>query len=223
MQLSFEAVFCHPSGGMATRFLLASAIAFAASAAQATTVMVMSVEPGRAQLVINGSVIRQLRAGQTSPEGVRLMSADGNKALIEVDGKMLTLGLGQSTVAITEVRADPRGHFVTTAYVNGVAVSALIDTGATTVALSRDDAFRMGVGFGGAQRVQISTAGGPRFGYRVRLASVGVGAIIVQNVEAIVMEGGREQLPIALIGMSFLNQVDLRRAGDTLTLSRRSF
>jgi predicted aspartyl protease len=37
------------------------------------------------------------------------------------------------------------------------------------------------------------------------------------------MEGGREQLPITLIGMSFLRGVDMRRAGDTLTLTRRNF
>ena len=61
--------------------------------------MVMSLEQGRAQLVINGSVVRQLRDGQSSPEGVRLIGADRAKALLEVDGKTLTLALGASTVA----------------------------------------------------------------------------------------------------------------------------
>jgi aspartyl protease family protein len=208
---------------MAARLLLASWLALAANAAQATTVMVMSLEIGRVQVVVDGIVIRQLRAGQISPEGVRLVSADRSKAVIEVDGKILTLALGESTVAMTEVRADQRGHFMTTAHINGVPVQALIDTGATTVALSRDDAQRMGVSLASAPRVQVSTAGGPKFGYRVMLASVAVGAIALRNVEALVMEGGREQLPIVLIGMSFLNSVDMRRAGDTLTLSRRAF
>jgi predicted aspartyl protease len=42
-------------------------------------------------------------------------------------------------------------------------------------------------------------------------------------VDAVVFEGGKEQLPITLIGMTFLNGVDMRRVGDTLTLTRRNF
>jgi aspartyl protease family protein len=81
----------------------------------------------------------------------------------------------------------------------------------------------MAIGYAGAPRVRVSTAGGPRTGYRVMLATVSVGSITLQNVEGTVMEGGRGELSITLIGMSYLNGVDLRRAGDTLTLSRRNF
>jgi predicted aspartyl protease len=55
------------------------------------------------------------------------------------------------------------------------------------------------------------------------LATVSVGSITLQNVEGTVMEGGRGEFSITLIGMTYLNGVDLRRAGDTLTLSRRNF
>jgi aspartyl protease family protein len=57
----------------------------------------------------------------------------------------------------------------------------------------------------------------------VNLASVRVGGVTLHNVDAVVLEGGREQLPLTLIGMSFLNGVDMRRVGDTLTLTRRGF
>jgi predicted aspartyl protease len=57
----------------------------------------------------------------------------------------------------------------------------------------------------------------------VTLATVSVGSITLQNVEGTVMESGRGELSITLIGMTYLNGVDLRRAGDTLTLSRRNF
>jgi aspartyl protease family protein len=208
---------------MLRRITIAALCLAATSLADATTVMVMSLERGRAQVIINGTVIRHLSAGQVSPEGVRLVRIDRDKAVVEVDGKELALGLGESTTAIAELKANRRGQFFTTALINGVATEALIDTGATSVAVSRDEAQRMAINLGGAPRVQVSTAGGPRFGYRVMLATVRVGAITLQNVEAIVMEGGRGELPITLIGMSFLNSVDMRRSGDTLTLSRRQF
>ncbi|MGE5793704.1 MAG: TIGR02281 family clan AA aspartic protease [Bacteroidota bacterium] len=198
-------------------------MAAAAAASQATTVLLMSLGEGRAQLLVNGTAVRDLRVGQTSPEGVRLVSADRTKAVVEVDGRQLSLGLGGSTVAAAELKVDRSGHFVTTAYVNGVATQAVIDTGATSVALSSDEAARMSIRYAGAPRVQISTAGGVKTAYRVNLASVRVGDITLHNVEALVMEGGREQLPITLIGMTFLNGVEMRRIGDTLTLTRRNF
>jgi aspartyl protease family protein len=192
-------------------------------AAHATTVLVMSLEQGRAQLLVDGTIVRALRAGQTSPEGVRLVSADRTKAVIEIDGKELALALGGSTVATAELKVDASGHFATTAYVNGVATQAVIDTGATAVALSSDEARRMSVVYAGAPRVQIATAGGPKTAYRVNLATVRVGGITLHNVDALVMDGGKEQLPVTLIGMTFLNGVDMRRIGDTLTLTRRHF
>jgi aspartyl protease family protein len=207
----------------ALRLAVAALAAAAASVAQATTVMVMSLEPDRAQLLVNGAAVRVLRAGQTSPEGVRLVGADRNQAVLEVDGRSMTLRLGESTVAVAELKADARGHFVTTALINGAETRALIDTGATAVALSSDEARRLGVGYSGTARVQIATAGGPKTGYRVTLATVRVGDVTLHNVDAVVMEGGREQLPITLIGMSFLRGVDMRRVGDTLTLTRRNF
>jgi aspartyl protease family protein len=199
------------------------ACAWLAPAAHATTVLVMSLEQDRAQLLVNGTTVRTLRAGQTSPEGVRLISADRTQALVEVDGRQLALALGGSTVASAELKIDRSGHFTTTAYVNGVATQAVIDTGATAVAIPADEAARMSIRHAGAPRVQVRTAGGARTGYRVNLATVRVGGITLHNVDAVVMEGGTAELPVTLIGMSFLNGVEMRRVGDTLTLTRRNF
>jgi aspartyl protease family protein len=204
-------------------FTAALGIGVATSGAHATTVIVMSLGQDRAQLLVNGSAVRTLRAGQTSPEGVRLVAADRTQAILEIEGKALTLRLGQSTVAVAELKADPRGQFVATAYVNGVETQAMIDTGATLVALSSDEARRLGVGFAGLPQVPIATAGGAKAAYRVKLASVRIGGVTLHNVDAVVMEGGRGELPLTLIGMSFLNGVDMRRVGDTLTLTRRDF
>jgi aspartyl protease family protein len=205
------------------RWVLWLALACLAPVAHATTVLVMSLEQGRVQLLVNGTAVRTLREGQTSPEGVRLISADRTQARLEVDGRELALGLGGSTVATAELKADRWGQHVTTAYVNGVATEALIDTGAALVSLSRDEAERLSIRYAGAPRVQVDTAGGPRNAFRVTLASVRVGDITLFNVEGLVMERGREEVSISVIGMSFLKAVEMRRVGNVLTLTRRSY
>ena len=47
-----------------------------------------------------------------------------------------------------------------------------------------------------------------------------MGEIGLLNVPAMVIEGGQEKLPAVLIGMSFLKHVDMRRTGQTMTLTR---
>jgi aspartyl protease family protein len=192
-------------------------------AARATTVLVMSLEQGRAQLLVNGSAVRTLRDGQTSPEGVRLISADRTQAVLEVDGKQLALRLGSSTVAIAEVQADRLGMFPTTAYINGVATAAFIDTGAFAVSVSREEADRMSIRYAGAPRTQVATAGGKRDAYRVIFATVRVGDITVHNVDGVVVENLKGDFTASLIGASFLNAVEMRRVGNTMTLMRRNF
>ncbi|MCZ7563587.1 MAG: TIGR02281 family clan AA aspartic protease [Burkholderiales bacterium] len=209
------------SRGVALAAALAAAPCFAPPATAATTVMVMSLAPGRAELVVNGTAVRSLRDGQTSPEGVRLVSASAGEALIEIDGRRYVFTLGGTNARSTALKADRQGLFWTVAYLNGQPLTALIDTGATLVTLPAEEAGRLGVAYGPGQRITLRTAGGPREGYRVTLASVRVGDITLHNVDGAVMAGGGAGLPAAVIGMSFLNGVEMRRVGDTLTLIHR--
>jgi len=48
---------------------------------------------------------------------------------------------------------------------------------------------------------------------------VRVGDIVVNNVDAAVLEGN--PMPFALLGMSFLNRMDMRRVGQTMVLTKR--
>jgi len=206
----------------AARFLFAALFGAASVAALAApTVMVMSLGQDRAELVINGTVIRTLRSGQTSPEGVRLISANRTEALIEIEGRQFVFALGGTSATRAAIRADRAGHFWTTAYINGTAAPVLIDTGATLVAIPAAEATRMAIDYGAGQRLRIRTAGGSREGYRVMLASVRIGDITLYNVDAVVMAGGTDGLETVVIGMSFLNGVEMHRAGDTLTLTQR--
>lgn len=164
----------------------------AAAHAAAQNVFVTTIAPSQAQVIVDGSTIRTLRVGETSPEGVRLAEIRQGAALFDIRGRPVTLGLGQSTLVRTTLQADARGHFVTQARVNGVPVSTMIDTGATHVTLNRVQAGQMG----------IDVRGLPR------------------NVQGKMLDGGNETLPFVLIGMSFLQQVEMHRRGTMTTLSR---
>jgi len=203
--------------------LLIGALALIAGAeAWATNVYVTSVTHNQAQVIVNGAALRSLRVGDTSPEGVRLLEIRGSAAVMEVDGRPVSLGIGQSTQLQTTLQADRYGQFTTQALVNGVQVPAVIDTGATHVALNMTQASRMGIDLRSAKRIVSHTANGPSPAYAVTLSSVQVGDIVLRNVPGTVVEGGERTLPIVLIGMSFLQHVDMRRSGAVMTLTRPS-
>lgn len=192
-----------------------------ATVALAASVRVMALHHDRAEVQINGESVRTLWVGETAPEGVTLRAVEQDTALIEADGKLWRLQSGQSTFAQSTLKANTRGMFVLLARVNGAALPALIDTGATSVAINSEDASRLGIDYWRGERITTQTANGPAAAYRVTLASVQVGDIALANVQGVVIEGGRASLPLVLIGMSFLREVDMLRSGDTLVLQRR--
>ncbi len=193
---------------------------FVAAAAWAQSVFVVSLSSSQAQIVVNGTAARSLWIGETSPEGVTLSDIRSGLASFEAGGRRFTLGLGQSSVAETVLRASSSGHFFANAALNGVTFPAVIDTGATFVVLNGDQAERMGIDLRQSRRVTTHTANGPVPAYVITLASVQVGEIGLLDVPAMVLEGGAEKLPAVLIGMSFLKHFEMRRAGQTMTLTR---
>jgi aspartyl protease family protein len=197
---------------------LAAALA-APGAALATTVLVMSITGSGVEVLVNNSAVRTLRPGESSPEGVKLIDLGSGAALIEVDGRRWLMPLGSSTATTLVLQADERGHFIVTAAINGIPVRALVDTGASSIAMNLSDARRAGVNLSGARRVRILTASGAREALLVQLGTVQVGDIVVNDVEATLSE--RDELPITLLGMSFLKHLDMYRIGASLTLTLR--
>jgi len=204
-----------------TLALAVGATASAGSAA-ATDVFVTSISASEVQLIVDGQTLRTLRPNDVSPEGVKLIEIRSGAAVLQIDGRAVQLGLGQATQRSTRLQADPRGHFVVTATINGVPVPAMIDTGATSVSINWNQALQMGIDPRQGQRAVTQTANGPAAVWVVTLARVQVGDIILLNVPGAVSESA-DRAPIALIGMSFLRHVEMRRSGDTMTLSRPSF
>ncbi len=206
------------------------AAALAATAAHATDVNVIGLFSGKAVVVINRAAPRTLAAGETTAEGVKLISSDSHGAVLEIDGKRQTLEMGQhfetaaapgaaSARSSVVLAPDSRGHFITDGAVNGNYVRFLVDTGATFVSLPSSEARRLGIDYLKGARGVTQTANGTAVVYRVLLDSVTLGDITIYNVTGMVHEGGG--LDVALLGMSFLNRTEMRREGPTLTLTKR--
>jgi len=191
--------------------------------AWAASVYVKELGYGKAEVMINGSEARPMWVGETSPEGVKLQSVADDAALFEIEGKLWTLKPGQGTYSQTTLRADPHGQFILTAQVNGTPLPAIIDTGATSVSMNSEDAYRMGIDYMRGQRVVARTASGLSIAYLVTFSSVQVGEIVLTNVPGFVIEVGKQELPLVLIGMSFLSKVDMRHSGNTMLLQRRDY
>jgi aspartyl protease family protein len=112
----------------------------------------------------------------------------------------------RATGRTVALKADPRGHYVVDAVVNGRHIPAMVDTGATSVALNADSARHLGIHLSRSDyKVRISTANGVVAAAPVTLREVRLGGIKVRNVEAVVLPG--EVLSVNLLGMTFLSRL----------------
>jgi len=207
--------------------VLSALLLSAVGVARATDVSVTGLFTGKAMISLNGGNPRMISVGQ-SIDGVKLISADSDTAVLEVDGKRKTLGLGQgisvgggssSGSQSVTLTANSQGHFVTLGSINGATTRFVVDTGATYVSLSSAEARRLGIDYTRGERGAMSTANGVVPAYKVTLNTIRVGDISMNQVDAAVIEGGSP--PVTLLGMSFLNRVEMKRDGDTMTLKKR--
>jgi aspartyl protease family protein len=210
-----------------TRAPLVAAL-FWCGTCHAVDVSVAGVFPGKAVVVINGGAPRTLSVGGASVEGVKLVAVEGGAATLEFDGRRHKLTVGEHAVssgaaagdaaqAVT-LTADGRGHFLVTGNVNGAPIQFMVDTGATLISLGSNDALRAGIDYRQGQPITTMTANGPAQAWRIKVASVQIGAITLRDVDAAIHAA---PMPIALLGMSFLNRMEMRRDGETMTLRRR--
>lgn len=112
-------------------------------------------------------------------------------------------------------RAD-NGHFFTVADVNGEPIKFVVDTGATEVALTQDDARRAGIKFDPGQFDVVGTgASGAVRGQEVELEDVVLDGKRVSGIHAVVLDG----LTISLLGQNYLRRLDsVAISGDKMTL-----
>ncbi len=210
-----------------TNYLAAGTLALllaAGAAAAAPRIEVQGLMPNAAIVTVDGE--RKLMRKGDEFRGVTLVSANGKSASFEVDGKQVTLGLthhvGTSYEApallSVDIPRDERLQYQTTARINGVSVPVLVDTGANMVAMNRREARRLGLDLDKAMETRMETASGLVRAWRVRLNSVDVGGIVVNNVDAGVVDS--EYPSTVLLGMSYLRHVKFEEKQGIMTISR---
>jgi aspartyl protease family protein len=182
--------------------------------------------PGKAVLVIDGGAPRTVPVG-ANVGGVRLLAVDQDSATVDIGGKRQRLAIGQHAHSrwrrrrrrrSTSLTADGRGHFITTGTVNG----------ATDPLHGRHRRHQRGPGrFRCAPRqcqpgqcAAGNGADGERHdpGLGGDPGNVRVGESRLNEVEGIVHQ---HDMPMALLGMSFLNRMEMKRDGQTMTLRKR--
>jgi aspartyl protease family protein len=116
------------------------------------------------------------------------------------------------------IRRRSDGHFVAKTEVNGVTVTMLVDTGASSVVLKPADARLAGVDVDRlTYSVPVQTANGTAYAAAVRLKRLSVGGITVDGIEALVAKPGT--LGESLLGMTFLRRLrSYEFSGEFLTL-----
>jgi len=109
-------------------------------------------------------------------------------------------------LAATELKADRNGHYVAEAEINGATILVMVDTGATGVALSYEDADKAGLRPRGLDfDIPVNTANGVVKAARVTLRRVEVDNVRVRDVDGLVLPEGA--MRGSLLGMSFLGRL----------------
>lgn len=115
-----------------------------------------------------------------------------------------------------ELKREENGHFYADVEINGAQVHMLVDTGATGVALSREDARKAGIATSiGMNEVVGQGADGSIHGEYVTIDRMALGGKTVERMNAIVLNNGDQ----SLLGQAFLARfASVEMRGDTMTL-----
>ena len=191
-------------------------------------IQVMGLFKDKAIVVIDGKQ-RLLRVGEPSADGVILVAANSKEAIIEVNGREASYRLGSEISTTFDAPAKAQvvhiwptlnGMYAVQGSINGHPLGFVVDTGASWIALNANQAKRLGIDYRTSGRMGYSeTASGMVKTYYVNLRRVKVGSIELSNVKAAVVDGAFPT--IALLGMSFLNRVQIRRDGAVMELRKK--
>ena len=119
----------------------------------------------------------------------------------------------------TALKRESDGHFYTGVRIDTRDYRMLVDTGASMVALTGEDARNIGLDWDPGHLVPVARgASGTVMGVPVTLPQVAVGDFVARNVDAVIIPEG---LPVSLLGQSFLSHIGkVSISGETLTLSQ---
>ncbi|MCK5698149.1 MAG: retroviral-like aspartic protease family protein [Gammaproteobacteria bacterium] len=189
-------------------------------------IKVMALFTDKAMLVIDGDQ-KILKKGQTY-NGVKLISSDSDAVVLQLHGHTKKFGLGRE-ISTSYKKLDPKKELIVWkddsnmfrvyGSINNHSMNFLIDTGATSVAMSSVAAKKIGLKYKKGTRMQASTASGVANGYALNLDHVKIGHIKIYNVNAVVLEGS---FPTEiLLGQSFLSRIHMTRDGNKMKLRKK--
>ncbi|MDH3562304.1 MAG: TIGR02281 family clan AA aspartic protease [Gammaproteobacteria bacterium] len=203
-------------------------LAMSSSLSAAETISLQALFKDKAIIVVNGAR-HVLNSGEQGPDGIKLLATytQEEKAEVEIGGKREVLKLGMVSTGFAPkgkssviLYPGTNGHYFTEGLVNGVPVRFMVDTGATIIGISSVTAERIGIDYRKMGRPgYVNTAGGIIPTFYVKLNSVKVGEITMYNVDATVVEGSSPRE--ALLGMSFLGNLNMTRDSEKMELSER--
>ncbi|MGD8783067.1 MAG: TIGR02281 family clan AA aspartic protease [Thioalkalispiraceae bacterium] len=160
---------------------------------------------------------------------VRLIAANSEKALVEVAGKRMLLSMADNIAvrvglpAATNAQAhliSNGGMFTVTGSINQQLADFVVDTGASYITMSPQHARRLRLDYSNAKKIMMNTAKGKTTAHVFTVASVRIGGIELHNVKAaVVHELDSSKM---LLGMSFLNQVEMQQKNGLMILRKSS-
>ncbi len=212
---------------LASLMSLFSAHVLAARNAQVSDIRVVGLFKDAAVLTINHQR-KLVRVGGVH-QNVRLLAANSEKAMVEYQGRRIVLAMGSSAPIRTGFKSSgASAHLVSnggvysiTGSINGRLTGFVVDTGATYITMSAKQARGLNLDFGNARKIMVNTANGKATAHVFTLKSIKVGSIEVNNVEAAVMHNlSTDKI---LLGMTFLNQVEMRHKNGLMVLKQRNY
>lgn len=217
--------------------LFLSICSIAAPAYAVEALSVVGLGKNMAILQVDGET-RVLRQGQTSPEGILLISANAKNVVLEIDGERQTYLLGYRSQTVGEggddspagpkdsnslvVDPDRQGMYLVNGSINDYEVEFLIDTGATSVAIPSALADDMDIDyklFG--KPIQVRTASGMTYGYHLYVDKITIGHNIhLYDVPTVIILSNDRNNHI-LLGMSALSQLHMEHKGFALYITQK--
>ncbi len=207
-------------------FLLPLASTALAEQKAAQKIKVMALFTDKAMIFVDGSQ-KLISKGQAF-NGIKLISADSDFAVLEVQGARVRYPLG-SEINTTFKKQDPGKTLVIwkdrdnmfryQGKINNASVHFLIDTGATSIALNSGTARQAGINYKKGSQKVVQTASGLVKAWQVSLNKVTIGHIHLYNVNAMVLEGSFPTY--VLLGQSFLSRIHMIRDGDKMNLRKK--
>ncbi|MDB5803638.1 MAG: hypothetical protein JWN73_960 [Betaproteobacteria bacterium] len=189
-----------------------------------------------------GVVLQNVRVGGISLDNVEAAVGEGagtggtmllgmsflSRVIFNRDGARLLLSRKEGALVQDARDKRPRltlkdtgsGAFASMVTINGASLPFVVDTGATNVAIDTAMARRAGVNYESGTPSMSSTANGLMRTWRVKFDSVTIGPITLYGVDGSVVEGAGFG-GVGLLGMSFLNRIEMHREGEAMTLIKR--